>query len=252
MGDGGPGRVPHGGGGAVGGAGAGGRSRILKEVVVVWLATLLLVRLVVDGQRLLGLHEVVLVAVPLLFVYAPVLALRWQRVDPDQYPLLLPAFSDRAVWLDAARVAGLTIALILVPWLIGYHLYQTELFGFRFKGTLPSRPWELVGYHLFFVAIPEEMFYRGYMQSRLDDVWSPRWRWFGASVGPALLVTCVLFAAGHSIVTFQWWHFAIFFPSLIFGWLRARTGHVLAGAFFHAWCNVLVAFLDAAWGVTTT
>ena len=71
--------------------------------------------------------------------------------------------------------------------------------------------------------------------------------WLG--VRPGWLLTCVLFAFGHSIVIFQWWHFAIFFPALVFGWMRARTGGVIAGALFHAWCNVTVNVLDALYGV---
>ena len=113
----------------------------------------------------------------------------------------------------------------------------------------PADPPDIIGYHLFFVALPEEMFYRGYMQSRLDEVWRPRWRILGADLGVGWLVTCVVFAFGHSLVVFQWWHFAIFFPSLVFGWLRARTGDVMAGAFFHAWCNIGVVFLDTAYGI---
>jgi membrane protease YdiL (CAAX protease family) len=58
-----------------------------------------------------------------------------------------------------------------------------------------------------------------------------------------------VFAAGHSIVQFQWWHFAIFFPSLVFGWMRARTGQVVAGAGFHAWSNVTVSTLDTLYGI---
>jgi membrane protease YdiL (CAAX protease family) len=29
----------------------------------------------------------------------------------------------------------------------------------------------------------------------------------------------------------------VFFPSLVFGWLRLRTGSLLPGIFFHALCN---------------
>jgi hypothetical protein len=58
-----------------------------------------------------------------------------------------------------------------------------------------------------------------------------------------------LFAFGHSLVQVQWWHFAIFFPSLVFGWMRARSGGVLAGAFFHAWANVTVHTLDTLYGI---
>lgn len=203
----------------------------------------------VDGQRLLGLHQVVLIGVPLLFIYAPVALCRWRGVDSYDYPLAIPAFSDRKAWWEAARLAGIVIAVIFVPWLIGYHLYQTTLFGYAFEGTLPSQPVMLVGYHLFFVAIPEEFFYRGYMQTRLAEIYPPRWTVLGTKVGPALLITCVLFAFGHTLVQFQWWHFAIFFPSLVFGWLRNRSGGVVAGAFFHAWANITVSTLDTMYGI---
>jgi hypothetical protein len=73
---------------------------------------------------------------------------------------------------------------------------------------------------------------------------------FGATVGPGLLMTCIIFAFGHSIVEFQWWHFAIFVPSLAFGWLRAKTGDVMAGAFFHAWCNIMATILEKLYGVS--
>lgn len=243
----------------------------LAEVLVVYLVTLLLIRLIV----LLGagvLWDLPLALVPVLFMWAPVWALRRRGEDPDRYPLALPGLGEGREWLAAARW-GLGIGvLIAVPYVAVYHLWQTQLFpellqvacdldvrgacrearraaAFAPSWRLPDEPWKLVAYHLFFVAIPEELFYRGYMQSRLDEVWAPRWRIAGAMLGPGWLATCVLFAFGHSLVMFQWWHFAIIVPSLAFGWLRARTGGVLAGAFFHAWCNVLVAFLDAAWGV---
>jgi uncharacterized protein len=222
--------------------------RILGEVLALWLGVLLLIRLCVFLVQTLGVHEVLLAAVPILFMFAPVYVCRLRGVDSWSYPLHVPAFSDRAAWLEAARLAGAVIAIVAVPWLIGYHLWQTVLFDRSFSADLPRQWWWLVPYHLFFVAIPEEFFYRGYLQTRLDELWTPRWRVLGADLGPGWLLTCLLFAFGHSIVLFQWWHFAIFFPSLIFGWLRARSGGVAAGALFHAWCNVTVTFLDAAYG----
>lgn len=222
---------------------------VLREVVLLWLATLLAIRLVVSAVTGLGLPDLVLVLVPVLFMYAPVALLRARGVDSDLYPLALPAFRDRASWLGAARLAFGVAAIVAVPYLVAYHLWQTALFGLSPSWTLPSSMLTLVGYHLFFVAIPEEMFYRGYMQSRLDEVWAPRWTILGARLGPGWLLTCALFAFGHSIVLFQWWHFAIFAPSLVFGWMRARSGGVVAGALFHAWCNVTVTTLDTLYGV---
>ncbi len=223
--------------------------RVLGELVALWLIVLLLIRLCVFLVQTAGVHEVLLAAVPILFMYAPVLVCRLRGVDSWSYPLHVPAFSDRQAWRDAFQLSGAVIGIILIPWLVGYHAYQSLFFGRAPDAHLPRDLWLLLPYHVFFVAIPEEFFYRGYMQSRLDELWAPRWRVFGANLGPGWLLTCLLFAFGHSIVTFQWWHFAIVFPSLVFGWLRARSGGVIAGALFHAWCNVVVTLLDSLYGV---
>jgi membrane protease YdiL (CAAX protease family) len=42
---------------------------------------------------------------------------------------------------------------------------------------------------------------------------------------------------------------AVIFPSLVFGWLRARTGGIGASLTFHAMCNVLSEILGRAYGV---
>ena len=35
-------------------------------------------------------------------------------------------------------------------------------------------------------------------------------------------------------------HLAVFFPSLVFGWLRERTGTIVAPTLYHAACNIMV------------
>jgi membrane protease YdiL (CAAX protease family) len=246
------------------------RGAVVGEVMAVWLVTLLLIRLVVVASKA-GAPELILALVPVLFMYVPVQVCRLRGVDSDVYPLALPAFSDRRPYLQAAAWAGGFALVILVPWLIGYHYWQTEglpwmmgllkqagvlgakvrLPHYAYEGLFPGvlGILKLIGYHLFFVALPEEFFYRGYLQSRLDEAFGLRWTLFGARLGWGWLLTCVIFAIGHSVVQVQWWHFAIFFPSLVFGWMRARTDGVLAGAMFHAWCNVTVGLLDGAYGV---
>lgn len=235
-----------------------------------WLVTLLAIRAVVDLQRIAGVHEIILALVPVLFMYTPVWMCRWRGVDSWDYPLALPAFRDAAPWKQAVAINAAFIAVITLPWLVGYHYWQTLVFGHHFQGTWPGTGpcrfdggcsellWlgyaaaglaKLIGYHLFFVAIPEEFFYRGYVQSRLDEAFGRRWNVFGAWLGPGWLLGSLIFAFGHSIVQLQWWHFAIFFPSLVFGWMRARTGQIVANAGFHAWCNVMVSTLDTLYGI---
>jgi hypothetical protein len=98
------------------------------------------------------------------------------------------------------------------------------------------------------VALPEEAFYRGYLQTRLDDAWPRRVRVLGAEVGPSILVTSAIFAAGHFLTIHDPGRLAVFFPSLLFGWLRARTGGVGASIAFHASCNTFSALLYQAYG----
>ena len=244
------------------------RTRVIAEVVGLWLVVLVAIRLVVFLVEGLGLHDIFLAIVPILFMYAPVWLCQWRGVDSYDYPLALPAFRDRQTYISAFKLAALFSLGLSIPWVVLYHYWQTSwlpsgvnylcdaglVCGIRlpaaeFSWVFPSEPIKLICYHLFFVAIPEEFFYRGYIQTRLDEVIEPRWRIFGSRLGWGWLITCVIFAFGHSIVQFQWWHFAIFFPSLIFGWMRARTGTIVAGALFHAWANINAATLDTMYGV---
>ncbi len=234
--------------------------RILGEVVLLWLAVNLLIR----GIRLVwqagllgsgGWNDLILGLVPVLFLYAPVLICRLRGVDSWSYPLAVPALRD-PVWRRAMVLNGILIGAVVVPFVVGYHLWHVHLLGdVRLGDGFPVR-WPtvpglllLVGYHLFFVAIPEEFFYRGYLQTRIDEAFSGRARLLGAVVGPGLLIATVLFAFGHSIVVFRPWHAAIIVPGFAFAWLRARTGDTMAGALFHAWCNVTVTVLDILYGL---
>jgi membrane protease YdiL (CAAX protease family) len=41
----------------------------------------------------------------------------------------------------------------------------------------------------------------------------------------------------------------VFFPSLLFGWLRARTGGIGAGTAYHASCNLFASLLGRGYGL---
>ena len=115
----------------------------------------------------------------------------------------------------------------------------------HFELRLPDRFTEWAIDDLFVVALPEEFFYRGYLQSRLRDAWPKGKLFLGARLGPAFWLTAVLFALGH-LAIFEVWRLAVFFPALLFGWMRERTNSVVAGALFHAASNLLIKVLDAS------
>lgn len=103
--------------------------------------------------------------------------------------------------------------------------------------------------HLIAVALPEEVFFRGYLQSALDERWPPTWRVLGADVGLGLVVASAIFAIGHLATVHHPTRLAVFFPSLLFGWLRARTGGVGAATWVHAASNLLVVLLTSGYSL---
>jgi uncharacterized protein len=111
----------------------------------------------------------------------------------------------------------------------------------RFR--LPDGFWMLAAAQLVVVALPEELFFRGYIQGRLEDAWPPKWKLWGAPIGGAWLLASVMFAFGHFFVTFEPQMLTRFFPGLVFGWMFARTRSILAGTIFHAACNLLMEVL---------
>lgn len=97
------------------------------------------------------------------------------------------------------------------------------------------------------IAIPEEMFYRGYVQTAIDDATKWRVQLFGATLGAGILLASVIFALGHLATTAHPARLAVFFPSLVFGWLRAKTRGIGAAVCFHAACNIFSAYLTEAY-----
>ncbi len=97
---------------------------------------------------------------------------------------------------------------------------------------------------LIVVAIPEELFFRGFVLKLLEQKWAPKRRLFGGGVGLALIVSSALFAVGHMLVVFDPRRLAVFFPGLLFGWMRSATGAILAGVVFHTLCNLFIDYIS--------
>ncbi len=188
------------------------------------------------------------------FLYLPVLAMSVRGEDYRDFGL-----STRTLGRDVKQflavsavvfplfIAGYVGFIHVLPSLPG-ELVQlvTPYVGVpRFSLRLPDRFLEWVIDQIFVVALPEEFFYRGYLQTRLRDAWPQGRVFFGARLGPAFWLTALLFALGH-LAIFEVWRLAVFFPALLFAWMRERTGSVVGAALFHAAANLLVQVLDAS------
>lgn len=105
---------------------------------------------------------------------------------------------------------------------------------------------------LLVIALPEEAFYRGYLQTSLERELSPRFslRVFGTRLGLGTIATSAIFALGHLLTELNAARLAVFFPALLFGFLRARTGGIGASLLFHALCNLFAAYLLRSYGLS--
>ena len=62
-------------------------------------------------------------------------------------------------------------------------------------------------------------------------------------MGKAALLAAALFALGHLLEPAPW-RLLVFFPALIFAWLRARSGTVVGAAICHFLFNVTLLLLE--------
>jgi len=162
------------------------------------------------------------------FLYLPLHAVSYRREDWPEYGL-----SMRQLGKDV-KLFALVSAIVFPLFIAGYFAFtwlwpqlpaewMRVLTPYtaapRFEFRLPDRFTEWAIDDLFVVALPEEFFYRGYVQSRLRDAWHRGQLFHGASLVPAFWITVVLFAAG-TLTNFGCCGLRGAIPRLIFGGVR--------------------------------
>lgn len=205
--------------------------KIALELSIAWL-------IVIGGSRLSNLLSGVpflgdnlsLITAALL-LYTPIIIHFRNKEQVRYFDSTAKDYRHSLLWFLLS--AGLIFPLIAA----GNHFYQGFLGNHYHAGHI-KRPIELILFEIMVVALPEEFFFRGYMQNRLNLVWKKKWKLLGVSFGPALPIVCLIFAVSHSLIQFQWWHIFIFFPSLAFGWLYEKRGTITAPVLFHAVSNI--------------
>jgi membrane protease YdiL (CAAX protease family) len=142
----------------------------------------------------------------------------------------------------ALRVA----AVIFPPFVAGFYAWHAPARAFAL--ALPADPASFALTQWLVVGLPEEALFRGYMQSRLAESFASRTRLLGATLCvPALLIQAAYFALIHFAIDLSPARLAVFFPALLFGWVRAWRGGIGAAAALHAMCNLLSDVLFRGW-----
>lgn len=132
-----------------------------------------------------------------------------------------------------------TAAVVLGGYAAGHYAFGRLVQGAEFHPTLPPRFGWLVYHQLVDVALPEEFFFRAYLQTNLNLAWGRPFRLLGAHWGWGLPVAAFIFALCH-LFHGDLTQLKVFFFGLFAGWLRERTGSIAAPVLYHAAGNILL------------
>lgn len=240
---------------------------VLREVLLLYAAAFIGTMALGSVDTGTSLDDVAQVGIALLFLGMPLWIARREPhgarrfgidlsgvLEPDADESLLQAL--RRAIPSGLRELGVALLLALVvfpPFVVGFALWNGPTHAFRLSLAPDFLSFVLAQFVL--VGLPEEAFFRGFVQTRLHDFgnarlgfwWTPR-RILGADLAlMPWILQAVLFALVHLASEPRLDELATFFPGLVFGWLRARRGGIGAAISFHALSNILAEILVGGW-----
>ncbi len=203
-----------------------------KPFFFVFFGVLGTIRVLYTFRHVLFFSHYLSSLVALVLIYPALL-----HINFTKQPIVFFETNARLV-LSSLKTFTATSLVIFPPFLLASHFYQKLILGHHLQIFSPPHMEEEFLIQVVLIAFPEEFFFRGYVQETLKKLSSPR---------TAILLTSILFAGAHSFIALQWWHFAIFFPALVFGWLREKTNGLVAPILFHAVSNTLMFWIQACY-----
>ncbi len=93
----------------------------------------------------------------------------------------------------------------------------------------------MAAHHLLLIALPEEVFFRGYLYDAFEE----------AGREPVLPVA-LLFAIGHFVIAPSPFRLLTFFPALLLGWGRKRSGNVYVPTAVHFLYNLFPSLIGGS------
>jgi membrane protease YdiL (CAAX protease family) len=208
------------------------------------------------------------IAVILFEILVPIETLKFYGINPKSFniyahnidtifDLLFPPWGQRKIRPDFSSITKefivffKTSLLIFIPYIISYWIFFKFLAATNNLHLIislnfpPQIIYEII-IQIFVVALPEELFYRGFLQSALIKRWPTHTKILGLPMGRAIIITNVIFALGHVAASFTPLRMLTFFPGLIFSFLVYKNHSLLSAILFHAACNILGQILSAS------
>jgi membrane protease YdiL (CAAX protease family) len=154
------------------------------------------------------------------------------------------------------RQAGSSLAILSWSCLAVFPITFLFLLLMRSFGlAIPLRPLPPQGQHWLswlvyqfaWVAVAEEVFFRGYLQSNIVTLARPAHdQHSGPHAWIGVVISAGCFAAAHVIIQGQMLSILTFLPGLVLGWLFLRTRSLLPPILFHGLANAFYYWAAAA------
>jgi len=207
--------------------------------------------------------------VSVLFLYAPMIVLGRRKQDLYYYGFRAEPIKRGLV------MAGVTMVVVFPLFVVGYFVFYEVACHSKLLAHLvprgmcsqyggldalhwPAWSWSLdtekknvlsagfVLVQMLVVALPEELFFRGFLLGLLEKRFPPKRRFLGGGIGLALVLSSLAFALIHIPKEGDPRNLATFFPGLVFGWMRSATGSIMPSTITHGASNILVRALQLA------
>jgi membrane protease YdiL (CAAX protease family) len=150
------------------------------------------------------------------------------------------------LWGDLRRAA--VVALLTFPlFALSHHLWQ-EALGHPWRGfRVPPDLVSVWAKNTLLIALPEELFYRGFVETRLERVWPTTKMVWGLPLGRTVVLASALFALGHFLGEYNPARLGPFFPAFVFSALTRRSGSITGAVVYHGASNAFSHLLAAGY-----
>ena len=168
---------------------------------------------------------------PWVWVFAPLFIILCRKIDIRTMGIHVSTWKKSLFSLLAANI------LVFPVFTSAFYVFASIKGLPHIALDLPSGFAGTVAFHLLYVAIPEEFFFRGYLQGRVHDALREHSGNVKAYI--PLFLSALLFSFSHFVLSPGVFALLTFFPALVFGYLRKYTGSLIAPVIFHWECNML-------------
>lgn len=153
-------------------------------------------------------------------------------VSGSEYLIFLIAYMLFIPWFDRGWSKD-NPRFIRVKYSI--HLWIISLFCVTLLSGFDSQLWIFALTTVAMAALPEEWFFRAYLQSRLGNSYI------------AILTSSACFSLAHMITVSWLTGILVFFPSLLFGYIYKKTGDLVLVVLLHTVSNVFYKVYGYDW-----